>query len=160
MITLSIDASTKSTGVAIFKDKLLIKYECFQNNNNNVFKRIKYMSKKILQYYQIFKPDKIVMQQVLPEDVKHNQKVYKALIYLQAAVVLALDQVNRDVQLVPASHWRKICKIKMGAGYKREELKQQSKELIKNIYNISVNDDVSDAICLGMAYIKQHESAF
>ena len=160
MITLAIDASTHSTGVAVFKDKSLIHYKCIQNNDNNVFKRIKYMNKKILQIYYSFKPDRIVMEEILPDDVKHNQKVYKALVYLQAAIVLALDQVNQSVQLVPASHWRKIYKIKTGVGIKRQNLKKQSQQLIKSIYNIDVNDDISDAICLGMAYIKQHGSAF
>ena len=37
---------------------------------------------------------------------------------------------------------------------KRENLKAASQRLIKMIYNMNVNDDISDAICLGIAYIK------
>lgn len=43
MIVLAIDASTKSTGVAVFNDKDLIYYNCINSNNSNTFSRIKYM---------------------------------------------------------------------------------------------------------------------
>ena len=44
--------------------------------------------------------------------------------------------------------------IHTGKGIKRDELKKKSQFLVKNIYNIDVNDDISDAICIGIAYIK------
>ena len=50
--------------------------------------------------------------------------------------------------------------MKTGRGIKRENLKKASIELVKNTFNMQVNDDVSDAICIGMAYIKQNRSAF
>ena len=160
MIVLAIDASTKSTGIAVFNNKDLVYYNCINSNNSNTFSRIKYMMQQIQQIYLKYNPTQIVMQDVLPQDVKHNQNVYKALIYLQAAIVLKMNEYHQDVELVTASHWRNMCKIKTGKGIKRQQLKKESKELIKNIFNIQVNDDISDAICLGMAYVKQHESAF
>lgn len=73
--------------------------------------------------------------------------------YLQAAIILKLHDYKVKVNLVVASHWRKICGIKTGKGIKRDSLKAKSQALVKNIYNINVNDDISDSICLGMAYI-------
>ena len=35
MITMSIDASSKATGVAIFKEKELVHYECIYATNTN-----------------------------------------------------------------------------------------------------------------------------
>jgi hypothetical protein len=90
----------------------------------------------------------------LPEDVKRNQSVFKALIYLQAAVVLKLHKCRSIVNFYTASHWRASVGIKTGPGIKRETLKNASQRLVKSIYNIEVNDDISDAICLGIAYIK------
>lgn len=160
MTTLSIDASTKSTGIAVFQQGKLIHYECINSNNTDTYKRIEKMTIRIQQLCNEYKPTDIIMEDVLPEDVKHNQNVYKALIYLQAAIVLKMNEYHQNVELVTASHWRSMCKIKTGKGIKRQQLKKESKELIKNIFNIQVNDDISDAICLGMAYVKQHESAF
>lgn len=160
MITLAIDGSTKSTGIAIFNQGKLIHYECITASNTDTYKRIEKMIDRIKQLYNQYKPTDIVMQDILPQDVKHNQNVFKALIYLQAGIVLQLHKSGFNVTLYTASHWRAQVGIKTGSGIKRQQLKQASQKLIKNIYNIDINDDVSDAICLGIAYIKQHKSAF
>lgn len=160
MKTLAIDASSKSSGIAIFEEGKLIHYECITKTSADSLKRIEEMAKRIRQVYDQFQPTNIIMQDILPQDVKHNQNVYKVLIYLQAAIVLSLHQTGAVVQFTTASHWRSICGIKTGPGIKRDSLKLASKHLVKNIYNIDVNDDISDAICIGMAYIIQHRSAF
>lgn len=160
MITLSIDASTKSTGLAIFQQGKLIYYKCITSLNDNTYKRINKMVESIMQIYNKYKPTDIIMQDILPQDVKHNQSVFKALMYLQAAIVLQLDKVGAKVNLYTASHWRSQVGIHTGKGIKRDELKKKSQFLVKNIYNIDVNDDISDAICIGIAYIKQHRSVF
>lgn len=160
MKTLAIDASSKSSGIAIFEEGKLIHYECITKTSTDSLKRIKEMAKRIRQVYDQFQPTDIIMQDILPQDVKHNQNVYKVLIYLQAAIVLSLHQTGAVVQFTTASHWRSICGIKTGPGIKRDSLKLASKHLVKNIYNIDVNDDISDAICIGMAYVIQHRSAF
>ena len=160
MITLSIDASTKSTGIAVFKQGKLIHYQCINSNSVDVYKRIEIMTKRLKEIYNQYKPTDIIMQDILPEDVKHNQNVFKALIYLQAAVVLQLYKTGGIVHLCTASHWRAQVGIHTGRGIKRETLKLASQKLVKEIYKIDVNDDISDAICIGMAYIKQNKSAF
>lgn len=160
MITLSIDGSTKSTGVAVFEQGKLKYYQCIKASDSNTNKRIKKMINRIKQICEQYKPTDIVMEQILPEDVKYSQNTYKPLIYLQAAVVLGLDELDKKICLYTASHWRSVCGIRVGRGIKREELKKASQRLVQMIYNIQVNDDISDAICLGIAYIKQHRSAF
>lgn len=160
MKTLSIDASTRSTGIAVFDNSQLIFYKCIEIKSSDQLKRIEYMANEIEKIIIQYQPTDIVMQQILPEDVKHNQNVYKALIYLQAAIILKAHKHKREVELVVASHWRAQIGIRTGRGIKRNELKTASKKLVKAIYNIDVNDDISDAICIGIAYIKEHRSAF
>ncbi len=160
MKTLAIDASTKSSGIAIFQQGKLIYYECLIENDRNVYKRIDNMSNRIVEICKKYKPTNIVMEEVLPQDVRQNQAVYKALIYLQGETVTKLGILNYKVDLYVSGHWRRICGIQTGPGIRRETLKANSKRLVKMIYNINVNDDISDAICLGIAYIKQHKSAF
>ena len=136
MRVLAIDASSKSTGIAIFQDTKLIHYECISSSKPDVYERIQIMKNRILHLYEIYRPTNIVMEDVLPEDVKHNQQVFKVLIYLQAAIVLSLNwQYSvKNIQLYTASHWRSLCGIRTGRGIKR--------------------------ICLGRAYVLQHGSAF
>lgn len=158
--TLAIDASSKSTGIAIFTDSTLVYYECLKETSDDTYKRIENMAQRIGQIYDKYEPENVIMEQVLPQDVKHNQKIYKVLMYLQAAIVLELHKRKAKVEFSVASHWRSICGIRTGAGIRRDTLKKASQTLVKSVYNIDVNDDISDAVCLGMAYIIQHKSAF
>lgn len=158
MYLLAIDASTRATGIAIFEGNKLIKYKCIQCGYGNVLDRINFMSKELQNLFLQYKPEKIVMEDVLPQQVGHNQNVYKALIYLQAVLVLMFHKYKKQVKLVVASHWRKLCGIKTGNTVGREQLKRKSQNLIQGIYNIKVTDDISDAICLGLAELKQGSS--
>lgn len=163
MITIAIDASTKSTGVAIFKDKQLLEYRNIVNSNKSVLKRIKYMTDELQKVYLQFgehQEVQIVMEQVIPDNLNdakwtRNQSTFKALFYLQAAIVLMFDHYDLEVELVGASTWRKWCGIKQG-GANRETLKFRDIEFVKKNYTIDVNDDVADAICLGHGKIN-HE---
>ena len=155
MYTLAIDASTKASGVALFNNNKLIKYKCIKCDDSNMLDRINFMARELQKIYLQQTPQIIVMQEVLPEQVGHNQNVYKALIYLQAVIVLMFHKYNKVVKLITASHWRKQCGFKQGSGVTRQRLKQQSINLVKGIYGIEVDDDTSDAICLGLAEIKE-----
>ena len=155
MITIAIDASTKSTGIAMFKDNQLLGYENFVSSNKNVLKRIKYMTDKIEEIYKKNNQESIqvVMEQVIPDNLNdakwtRNQATFKALFYLQAAIVLMFDHYDIEVELIGASTWRKWCGIKQGNA-NRETLKFRDVEFVKKNYNIDVNDDVADAICIG-----------
>ena len=155
MITIAIDASTKSSGIAVFNNKELVEYKCITQSNRNVLKRIKNMTDEIEKIYLQHKEDEaqIVMEQVIPDNLNdakwtRNQNTFKALFYLQAAIVLMFDHYDLEVELVGASTWRKWCGIKQG-GATRDTLKARDIEFVQAVYNISVNDDVADAICLG-----------
>ena len=161
MITIAIDASTKSTGVAVFKDKELIQTENFINSNKSVLKRIKYMTDNIEKLY-LQQEDKVqvIMEQVIPDNLNdakwtRNQATFKALFYLQAAIVFMFDHYDIEVELIGASTWRKWCGIKQG-GANRETLKFRDMEFAKSHYGDVPNDDVADAICIGHGKIN-HE---
>lgn len=166
MITIAIDASTKSSGVAIFKDKELIKNYNFIQSNKSVLKRIKKMTDEIELAYKLIKGKypkddfQIVMEQVIPDNLNdakwtRNQATFKALFYLQAAIVIMFDNYDLEVELVGASTWRKWCGIKQG-GVNRETLKMRDIEFAKSHYGEVPNDDVADAICIGHGKI-HHE---
>ena len=152
MTILSIDASTKSSGCAIFEENKLIHYECITASGSDKFKRIQKMNNRIKELVNQYHPTVAVMEDVMPQDVKHNQAAYKALIYLQAIIVMTT--------LYTASHWRSVVGIHTGRGIKRDELKQVSINLVKQKYNITVNDDQADGINIGLAYYMQNATAF
>lgn len=158
MYKMSIDASTKSTGVAIFDDKNeLVFCTCITSSNSNVLNRILYMTKEIQQLYLQYNVKRVVLEDVRPDDVAHNQKVFNSLHYLQAALVLMFYMEEQEVELIGASSWRSKCGIKQGRGVKRETVKLN--DLVFAHVNYTklakdINDDIADAVCIGHAIFK------
>ena len=160
MVTMAIDASSKSTGIAIFKDKDLIHYECITAGSTNPYKRIKKMVQEISNLYQKYQVTNVIMEDVIPEDVRHNQQVFKILHYLQAAIVLELDNYNQKIEFFVSSEWRKRCGIKTGRTGTRETLKAAAQKLVKDNYGIVANDDICDSICIGWTYTHDTSESF
>jgi len=50
------------------------------------------------------KIDKVVIEEVLPDDVKNNQTVFKALMYLQGFICHILNKFKLIPTFVVASH--------------------------------------------------------
>lgn len=157
--TIAIDASTKSTGVAIFKDTQLIEYKLITQSSKSVLTRIKKMTDAIEELYRQYKDNtvQIIMEQIIPDNLNDakwskNQNTFKALFYLQAAIVLMFYNYDKEVEFIGASSWRKQCGIKQG-GVTRDTLKARDIEFVKTNYNIDVNDDLADAICIGHAKV-------
>lgn len=160
MIILALDLSTKKSGYAIFENGNLKDYGCIIAGSTNLFHRIDKMVEEIKEILEKYEIDKVIIEDVIPDDVKGNQKVYKALTYLQGYILHTLD----DYDLLPAefftaSQWRKRCGIQTGPRVKRESLKPKDIQFVKEKYNIEVNDDIADAICIGHAYLSPPAAA-
>lgn len=152
MKVLALDLSTKSTGWAIFEGKELIDKGCVVATSPNVLNRISTIVEELKVIHNRYLPQKVIVEEVLPDDVKHNQTVYKALMYLQASVALEFNKYGKILEFYTASEWRKKCGIRTGRGIKRETLKAADIKFVKDNYNLDVNDDVADAVCIGHAY--------
>ena len=153
MITLALDLSTKSSGQAIFDDQKLIKYSCITSASTNLYTRIDKMVEGISAILITEKIDKVIIEEVLPEDVRNNQTVFKALMYLQGFICHTLNKFKLTPTFVVASHQRKMCGIKTGAGVRRESLKAKDIAFVKSQFGIIVNDDIADAICIGFSAV-------
>lgn len=152
MITMAIDASSKSTGVAIFKDKELVARHLIAAAGTDSLARIKKMVSEIEILYKAWNVDAVIMEDVIPADVHNNLNVFKTLHYLQAALVLMFHNHEQKVEFYVSSEWRKKCGIRTGRGITRDMVKAADIKFVKDNYGIDVNDDVADAICIGYAY--------
>jgi Holliday junction resolvasome RuvABC endonuclease subunit len=157
MILMSVDGSTKASGVAIFKEKKLIHYECITDTSSEKIKRINHMSTRLQELFKEYKVDKVILEEPLPEDVKNNKKVFKALMYLQAKIVIdfynELNYKFEDTDFIPVNTWRSKLGITIGRSGIREAVKKEDINFVKNNYSIDVNDDIADGICIGHAYL-------
>lgn len=155
MKILAIDASTKSTGIAIFHDAELLGSSCITSASNDLYKRIHIMVDNIQTLVEQLNINIIVMEEVIPDHTK-NINTFKALMYLQALLHIQLHDTHPEVkiELVYPGSWRSTCGIKTGRGVKRESLKAADIAFANATYNLNItNDDQADAICIGHAYL-------
>lgn len=157
MKVLAIDASTKSTGVALFEDSKLVKYACLTASSTDLIKRIQ----KIIEQLKVFivneTIDKVILEEVRPENDLQNIKTHRALMWLQAAIAFLFHEIQpkAEIEYVYPSSWRAKCGIKNGRGVRRKMIKELDIAFVKEEYLIDVNDDVADAIGIGHAYVHQ-----
>lgn len=165
MRILSLDASTRSTGYAIFNDKKLENYGVISASSTDVIKRINKIVSELEQILTKEKVDVVILEEVRP-DLGKIVKTYKALMYLQAAIAFLIHEKFSKIKIeyMYPSSWRKICGIKQGAGIKREALKAKDIEFVNKLYSLNItSDDIADAIGIGHGYLnkeKEEKSAF
>lgn len=157
MNLIAIDASTKSSGIAIYKHNKLQTTDCITSSSSDLFNRIKVMIQGIKQYL-IDNPD---LEYLVLEEVRQqgftNIKTYKALMYLQGCIMMLVHQSFKHitVDFLYPSEWRKVCQIKQGRGVQRTKQKQLDIQWVKDNFNLEVNDDIADAIGIGYAYFNK-----
>ena len=157
MKVLAIDASTKSTGVALFEDTKLIKYECLTATSTDLIKRIQKIIQQLHEFTSSETIDKIILEEVRPENGLQNIKTHRALMWLQGAIAFLFHETHpkAEIEYVYPSSWRAKCGIKNGRGVRREALKEMDIAFCKKEYLIDVNDDIADAIGIGHAYVNE-----
>ena len=158
MKVLSIDASTKSTGFALFDGKELKSYKCVTASSSDLATRIKKMVNALYEILSKHKVDVIVLEEVRPEQGLQNIKTHKALMYLQGAFYLLIQEQFKSIKIefLYPNEWRSKCGIKTGAGVRRSSLKPLDIKFVKETYGLDVNDDIADAIGIGHAYIYEN----
>ena len=157
MNILSLDASTKSTGFAVYQDAQLKHYGCITSTSTDLFKRIHKMVDEIKPLVQEYQINKIVLEEVRPDDIGGHSSLatHKALMYLQGAICMMVHDSYPKVTIdyLYPSEWRKCCKIKTGRGVVRETVKQRDIRFVQETFGLTVNDDIADAIGLGYAHL-------
>lgn len=160
MKLLALDCSTKATGLAIFNNKQLLGCSLITASSTDLIKRIHKMVDTIDELISSAEIDTVVMEEVIPDHAK-NTNTFKALMYLQAAIVIMIHDKHPRVQLeltYPGS-WRSTCGIKTGRGVKRETLKEADIRFANTTYNLNItSDDTADAICIGHAFLNPNHS--
>ena len=155
MYLLALDASTKSSGFAIFSNTKLLACNCITASSNELYKRIHKMVDSILTIVEQMGINTIVMEEVIPDHSK-NTNTFRALMYLQALIHIEMHDKHPEVQIemVYPSSWRSVCGIEDGRSSRREQKKQKDIAFANQTYGLSLtNDDTADAVCIGHAYL-------
>lgn len=158
MKLMAIDLSTKSTGIAVFENKKLIKWYNPTASSTDIIDRILKITAAVRDAVSEH-PDieKLYLEEVRPDGM--NAHTGKMLMYAQAALVIMMHEnfPKVKIEFVVPGTWRKSCGIKTGKGIKREELKKKDILFVLDNFKIEVNDDVADAIGIGYHASLQEE---
>lgn len=155
MIIVSLDTSTKKTGLAVFKNCKLSEYDCIDLSHiSNTSIRVRNMASTLWETLQKCKPDCIVIEEL---KVTRNLHTVKLLSYvISTAYLYSVIHQIEYYEISPAM-WRGVIGIQKNKA-KRAELKALSVQYVLEHFGLAVNDDISDAICIGTAFLNQRRN--
>lgn len=164
MKIVGIDASTKSTGIALFKDDSLKRFELIRSNKDNVYDRIEEIQSGIEKFIKETKPDYIFIENV-PLSSAVNRLVAEHLLVLQGTIFSIAIRYNCGFYPLQPTNWRRLAGVKP-EGRKREDQKKAAIRLVDEIYHLDYkwvdkkydekngDSDVCEAILIACAGIK------
>lgn len=155
MKILSLDQSTVATGWAYFSSNSLVQHGVIHiNSKNKALPKWIMMMNDICNLIDAYCPNIVIIEDTI---MQKSTNTLKELTRLQGALIWYCFLKKIEVTTMYPSHWRKVIDLPVKRGMKRVELKSIAKEFVETIYGQQcITDDESDAICIGMAYIKEY----
>ena len=149
MNLIAFDQSTKSTGWCIMNQETseIVQYGVIKpvGETNH---RIRETIKKCIYLCDHFETTFVFIEGI---QIQKNPKVYEILAKLQGTLEICLEEKGYIVNVVKAPEWRKRVGIK---NKKRELVKQEAIDMVKEIYGIDASEDESEAILFCRAFSK------
>lgn len=150
---LALDQSSRITGWAIFDNGKLANYGKFNAEvvGANIGDRLEFIRNKIRKLIEDNQIEEVIMEDIqMQGNVVNNVQTFKILAEVFGVISELLVEMKIPQSAVLASSWKSALGIK---GRARAEQKQNAQKLITKIYNISVIQDIADAICIGLAFL-------
>lgn len=156
MRVLSFDQSTRCSGYAIFEDGQYIASGVIDMNKSKLgtHERSFEMAKSLWQIVKKYKPDYLVIEDTQQQN---NVKTVIILARLQGMIIGYAEAHGVKVHILLPSQWRSALKYSQGSKVKRQELKQQSIDYVKNNFGIDVSEDEAEAVCINIAAHKIYD---
>lgn len=167
---LGLDMATKKTGYGLLDEEAtLYDYGVIRTINNEPRDRIREVYDAIEDIINNNNITHVVLEDV-PVTSHNNLKTGKDLCILQGAILALCFKYNIQYSFYAPSSWRSIIGTYDGTrqGMKRDVQKQKAVDKINELYDLDfvynatetktrhTDDDKAEAICLGLAYIKDN----
>lgn len=156
-ILIALDQAAKVSGYSVFKDEKYEKSGTFSiPPHKPIEERLALLYQELMRLYDEYTDYSV---ELVFEDIQlqmGNVKTYKVLAYVQSIILLFCFYNNVPYTISTPSHWRKL--LGGGFGRKREEQKEHAIKFVKEKLEIDVSSDEADAICLGLARLKEKEN--
>lgn len=151
MRLLSLDQSSMITGWAVFEDDRYLLHGMIDLHRlKDAATRFERMCDSIRQILEEQKPDRVAIEDVM---LMRSPQTTKLLARLQGVIIGYCQMAGIPCTVLLPSAWRKVLGFEQGRTA-RADLKTQAIQLVESYYNIFVQSDEADAICIAMAYLK------
>lgn len=152
---ITIDGSTQKSGIAYFcNGKYKAHHLLDYSKDKNIDSRFNKMSNGIWSLLDIYKPNIIYMEETY---TARNPQTTKVLTRLQGVVYAWCMTHECEFNTIRPTQWRKCLNFSQGKNIKRDMLKEQSIQYVLDNFELTVNDDEADAICIADAAVKMFE---
>lgn len=149
---ITIDSSTNKTGIGYYIDGKFYNHELLDfSNDKNMDSRLKDMSVSLIHILNEFNPTILYIEDTV---VLRNAQTQRFLTRLQGVIYGWCILHDCEFNTIRPTQWRKRLGFRQGKNVKRDQLKEQAINYVKEKYELEVNDDVADALCIGSAVLK------
>lgn len=150
MKALSFDQSTRCSGYAYFEDGKYIESGVIDMSKSKLEtdKRSFEMAKELWKIINKYKPQHLVLEGVQQQS---NPSTMIILARLAGMIIGYAEAHNIKTHILLPSQWRKQLGYSQGAKVKRQELKQQSIDYVKENFGLDLPEDQCEAIAEGVA---------
>lgn len=147
---LSFDQSTRVSGWAYFEDGQYIESGVVDMSKSKLEtdRRSFEMAKELWKIIKKYKPDHLIIEDTQQQN---NVKTVIILARLQGIVIGYAEAHGVKVHILLPSQWRAALSYIQGPKVKRQELKQQSFDYVKNNFGLERSEDECEAICINIA---------
>ena len=150
MRVVSFDQSTRCSGYAVFENGQYVESGVIDMNKSKLEtdKRSFEMAKELWKIIKKHKPEHLIIENVQQQS---NPNTMIVLARLAGMIIGYAEAHNVHVHILLPSQWRKVLGYSQGAKVKRQELKQQSIDYVKEHFGLNLLEDECEAIAEGVA---------
>ena len=150
MIVVSMDQSTRCSGYAVFENAQYVESGVIDMSKSKLKtdKRSFEMAKALWKIIKKYNPEHLVIENVQQQS---NPNTMIVLARLAGMIIGYAEAHNVHVHILLPSQWRKVLGYSQGAKVKRQELKQQSIDYVKEHFGLDLAEDECEAIAEGIA---------
>lgn len=144
---LALDQSSKVTGIAIFENGKLAKYEKLDLGESPLQIRLVQLRQHINKLIADEAITEVYIEDIqLQNNVVNNVETYRTLAEVRGVLEELFQELKIPCTIVLAGTWKSKLKIR---GAHRAEQKRAAQEYVLNKYGIKPIQDICDAICIG-----------
>lgn len=155
--SIGLDQATHTTGYSIWDDETLVYAGTFEATADDEIERDIEIKNWLIQLINNYKPDIIGIEGIQLQQLNNKTvgvTTYQTLARLQGILMATCVEQRVDYIICPPATWRSHCDVK---GRTRADRKRSMQKKVKEWFDITVSDDVADAIGIGKYINDKHK---